>query len=1642
MTLRTESTLIPDSWVTYWLHQAEDADQINTLVTILRFYVWHCKRSILNNSLDSDRMINAYTQLRPISRPLFVNAISECLTPNEMRPLFSSITAAAVLNHSAPFVERTMVLDTIIRVTWLFSRENKLHFDNLSWHLEAIIMLLESSEDNFLIHTMAHNWLLQLIDILSVMHGDLSFFFATIVEDVLPKFFHGRLATLSLQPILTSTLKIAERCRVSDRSVFKLLGMALSIPVQSVLLGFLEIVEILTRRSTKTTDRLREAIPFMCATTGEQFSTLAMKLSTPFSQVFETKDASSYVGINPEDFDEFLRLIGKRISKLDASKTSVLTQNRLLILACVLLYDKNNESVKTMVKELLSKFPYLGISMLPALVLSIQESTNHAKLALSRLNFVCESVVQDPHCAQEIWSLIGLTFAQKDKPLSLRLAAIQTYPILCSNNRRLYRRIIDSLGNFVDESQIEVRLAVAAVIAQLAKEDQIRDVSDVIGWVQSYLTDEVPSVVHLSISSLHHMIVNGELDFDVVIKVVGNKICPLDDLEEVLQLHHIIIESLVVLLGSGEIEAEDHDSDEEARVISRQITVAIQALLKIASSDFLASLHENEATNRIRFNILKSLSNYSLGALGIEEQGVKAATASEQAPDSDVSARYTSITLLLRDGLVNPENNTNGEDPIIELSKKVISYEEEVLGVAIWQKGFKKSYNTRKKKSNKVSKSTLAALPAPEDIFKLYADDPCASTSIASLLCFDGQDVDMIVDYAGDLANETLSPILRLLSIQGLFHAMARTWSRLLSNSSASLADNICSTVSDIKGWEETLDSADFPFLALASLSTYLPENFEAVDGSDSNVKLTPIVSSILADIEQAYNEHQFSDLDNGNLCLALSGARSLRNGGVDSFTAILKRFERSCEDGSATFGIHYGLALMVQSIPTGSELTHSYVTTDKSQCHNWVGKIVGCLVNELHFCFTERIPLMIELVSCLQNASASPKLLQDFDKLSMQTIQNSSTIKATGLLMSLGISIHSLANVCPDLLNCIFKLLCKLPLGSGMEYALSSIISNKTTANVIGEGDVESLSKKVRNSFHEPSALYLWAALIQNEEENTSWLEENIELVGDVCMNHAVSIVPFLGTLPVLTCGQTSPLSQAGLFPKTTAKAISAVRQMLDDFDSDSALVVKGLLSSMQLPEITLTSGLSYEASKPSIATKSICLELPTPMAGTLLYHLLSLMREEMSRLKMNKADANIALLCRIFQCLESLSLPGQFAENILGPLIESENTELRISALKLLFSQFTKRRRAAFEGREFVNLSIKVVTREKMLLSGDGLFFYSGMYDLIRKSSSDLSENILQKSWQNCLSLARQNSDQEAMCKWLEGFRTLLFKIQEGSSVSLSPKTVDGARRFLVKDVFTDVVRASAYIPIDETFNVFTECLIEIPSTIIDECSFFLFQADGVTKEQLWRARCIITLVNNEKLESKETMLKLIKSIVVWISRQHLARDEQLILQKISLLMASATENLEEANKHECILLILEVMLIHGPESFALNLLGLLLNGWGAHSQSQSLASLSVQRIAVFPKLSHHSLSQIQLFTLQEMPMNLKYLLKGTKVQHLIYNRLCQVHGAWAKIRAPENELDLLLKMLNCCKSGESDTYITAEIASRLALSASRAV
>ena len=1625
-TLQSPSHSIPVSWISAWIQLAQEAERANTLYAVISFYAWHCRDAALHHRLDADRIANTFIQLQPVARPHFATMMTQVAGSDLIRPLLSPIMATAVLTLSNPTMERIMILDIILRSCW----SSDLTPDIISWHIESLTMFIGYTDESITIY-----WLTQVMDMMAALDASaVSNLLTQVICDVLPHLFES--SPSSLQAILASALQISQHCPpLDDKTIFQLATMILSTTVFDDRRAFLQMLEPLSRSQSTWSANTRTVLASIFAQDEFLTGIVAELRSNCPEPVVDRASIFQIIEVHPTDFEPFLDLACNSLKRMDASKVPVLTQNAFLLLACGLLLEhESDDSVDGFVKVLLQKFPHLGIPMAPVLLDSMRQCALDGRLFLRRLRFLCESLVSDPHCAQDVWNLVGLTLAQKDQPLSVRIAAIRMYSTLCASNRRLYRRVVDSLGTFVEERQAEIRLAVGTVVCEMAEQDLIRDVADVIGWLQTYLQDEHPSIVHVAIQSLHYLILNGELDFDLVIKVLGKRLCAVGDLREVVRLDPVVLEALVVLLGDGEIIDEDADNRDGG--LSPQVLGAVQTLVELAESNAVID-------ERIRFMIFQSLANYSVSTLGVDEEAIKAVTVNKAEGDEvgipEVSHRYVSLCKLVKDTFNSPPSTgTDAESPVDKLARKLIQYEEEVLGASIWQKGHKNLSDSKKmKKTRQVSKAAIAALPKPDEVFEVYHSDPSASTAIAALLCFDGKNLERLADVAGDLSNETLSPMLKILNIQAWLQGMSRLWAELSATSSGSLLQDLGKAILEIQGWSDISGDIDYSQLALVSLSLYIPDSMRVSDGpSESDLNLAPIVGSITAEAEKAFSEHQFVDLDIGHLCLALAGVRSLHAGSNDVFAQGLRTLTTACSEGMGSIGLFFGLSLMAQSIPTGTANPMSRISADRSQRHSWIGQLVGCLINELQLCFVEGAPAILTLVASITSASPSPGMLKQVKQLGDVCIQNASSTKAKSLFMSLSACIHTLLGIHRDLLHALFHLLLKLPFGSGVEYVFASICSIDTTANIFTSNDLELLKRKLSETSDPLAGLYLSASLT-TETNCKSWVENNTECFKS--LDQMLALAPVVGSLPILGIGEVSSLASAKVYPRASANLISVVLAALTTSDSEGSIVLRGLLSSMSLHEV-MHSDAVVLAVPSKITTKAMDLsldasKLPTPNNGTLLFHLISFIRLELALLREgDKPD--ISLFCRQINLLSPLSLPGQFATDLLGPLMTAEtySSDLSIALLRLLLSQYTGRRRAAMDGRDFVSLAVHVISiKETTLFDNGGEVFFDGMSDLIRKSSSDLADSIVSQSWELCLFKLTEHGDTVFACKWLEAMAGILIDIKTKSSLSLSPRTSSMMRLFVVQDIFQSLTKVSSTDKVNIVVDQLIRCLSEISFDFLDELSFFSLDGKRDTLELLWKTRCIAALVGCGCVEDTERVARITTSLFAWFSRQSLIGCAQEAMRNVGLLVASSIGAFNNTTKNQVALLLLEAMLVHGHDVVALELLALVLNNGG--SPRVSIAVLCVRDIHSLPALSGLTIEHLWASVLQELPRNLGTFARRTKTERMFSNRIVQVLKSWEDKGAPEEKLSLLQSLLYSCKSNDSSEKDTIAImASRL--------
>jgi hypothetical protein len=250
-------------------------------------------------------------------------------------------------------------------------------------------------------------------------------------------------------------------------------------------------------------------------------------LDVLYRQEDETKDNENQNTMEPSHvYDLFCDGMTNVISKLESliyqlehfeQKFTIENQCESLLLGLSLLYTSRVEStMKTVLSylhHLIDHYLHLGRRCLPVLIATLQnyihwdhdhhqEESSSYEVIASLFELMCSCLAKDPSCAHEIWSILS-SMTTELIPVNVQAMTVRLYPLLCKSNRRLYSRIHTSLSNYVSHSNASLRIAAAASLCDLAKEDLIRDVSEVIGWVQAFLTDENQLVIYFAVTTLY-----------------------------------------------------------------------------------------------------------------------------------------------------------------------------------------------------------------------------------------------------------------------------------------------------------------------------------------------------------------------------------------------------------------------------------------------------------------------------------------------------------------------------------------------------------------------------------------------------------------------------------------------------------------------------------------------------------------------------------------------------------------------------------------------------------------------------------------------------------------------------------------------------------------------------------------------------------------------------------------------------------------------------------------------------------------------------------------------------------------------------------------------------------------------------------
>jgi hypothetical protein len=1704
-----------------------------------------------------------------------------------VRALLSPLMAASVLTISTPLQEGMFFLEGLWRESWAEverCRDVYVLFDCfsdlLNWMTTCLNLFLwgipcRPNFEQLTAKELGHRWLVQLLElgaflaqsladtedpahaqsltqwVTLILGGTLPNLMATIpsyrisMEPALQQV-EGILAKLlekgtQLQLDTVAAFRLAALC-MSDpikedvRSILRILG-GVTLPTSSgrsvhaspCIQGIFRAVASIFLRDQVCNSDGRELLHSLSVISSQKSLGSASTAATAITKKASTVcNVIQFLDESVVNVDDFVAFLSREDSFEHVQHLTALQQTGALLLGIGLLEEpKNRPAAYRYLKNLLSKFSHLSISLLPVLV----DSINHAcvrgdgETLLRQLEFLCDAVAYDKQCAKEIYNLLGVEMMKPGTPSVIRAAVIRLFPKLCATNKRLYKRVIDALGNsLATDKSIEVRLAVAATVTQLAREDRIRDVTDVIGWIQGFIVDvgwvkskhtnddeTAPGnavLVHYAILSLHHLVVAQELDFSLVLVVINKRLCNVHDMREVLKLPPIVLEVLAILLGDGECDDDASDQEEERApavvAIPAQVTKSVETLINLGLSPQLNPENAGEDSSRrdslrrVRRNIIESLSRYSVDALGIDEDGVRAATGNGTPNPDSRALRYQSLRKLIDDGLgaavatescaeefttsladAPSSKGTESKKPdcFVALLSKLLKFEEDVLGSTFWQKR-----GTLTKKLIQIRTPALSAqsaqreaLPTTSRVQKTYNDNRSTASSLAVLLCFEGKPWSLLTDLAGDIGNESADPMMLIFTVQGWLNAAKRMLSELVVTNARPEAFE--QMLLGIRDWRFTAESHDNMLLALASLALYIPETI----GQFSDHSET--AEAICDEVWEAYTEHQFESSDIGKLCLGLIGVCAVRTRSMKRLEEIVETLEKSVSGygGQTSFGAYYALSVIAQALPILSVQEKSKGGGNQEDSKGFIGRIVGFLVNEMVTCIMGNHPALVSLVACIKNGVISPEIVDSLTALRKKALHlvESKRPAAKSLFIGFALCLPALTAINDELLLGVYCLLESLQWGTGKGIALPSVLQSCRQCGLFDSREIEKIYAKYALLFEESMDQGL-EGLDDIFYAVTATMKKTIPfsirrfLVGNRSLfdedGRALSLlaaVVSLTSLPCLGCGAELFTDSAQLSPAALMEDVEGVVELISkgaasrDWNkySQVAVLLMGFMSSMNVTADSDTSKRARSNEKPtysapgSSSNDQALSPLPTALSGTILEVVTS---ELAQRFYSTTGDEDVS---RLLGCLEALSLPGHFTgflEQMFRANSNDGNDEVKSACARLLVSQIRGRPRAVFDGREYVELALRisktpVVTLRSMLGQGKApILFIESMADIVPKFPSESLEEAVENIWRLCINQVTH------FPAWTTSFlsvmKTLLKKGNDKQSLSMSPNNLNFLRHYVVRRIFAGIRDAppSATSSITSSdhersiIDMYVLCLMEIPITNLVEADFFsVKELDGFVGEAL-RNRYVMAMVRLGYFTTPSRASSEISSSIAWFCRQLVSDEDEVFsstLLQVSCAIAEATYVENADRKREVLVSLLDNLLLTGSmaSTVGLQMLGALVGRWcrGVGSDGDlSLACLCVPGMDRWQALSPPTLQQMFRLLVHDLPFNLATYCRQEKLSGAVFNRLWRIYNKWLELGADQNTINCVRKALICCRSLDSGEDNVVSLATSLLL------
>ena len=1363
--------------------------------------------------------------------------------------------------------------------------------------------------------------------------------------------------------------------------------------------------------------------------------------------------------------------------------------------------EKKRQNIYIFLDKLLLPYPHLGISLLPVLLDSINESMvlGDADRMMEQIDFLAEVLVRDPQCAREIWNLLGKEFMRETVPVAIRSYAVRLFPKICQANKKLYKRVIEVMGNALVTSKeigenidndFELRLAIAASTADLAGGSFIRDPTDVISWLQDFITDTgwvrpisilhrletertKETIAHYSILALNSLVVAGDLDFKLVLVVLGKKLCDIHNVDEVSMLPPLVLESIGLLLGAGECEEEDSSDEDDnglkAVGVSPQTSKSVETLINLWNHNCLRSELFADSTSkaiifRCRSNILTSLANYSFEALGVHEEGVQSAciAASSETNDKhraliESGVRYNALKCIISDAIeiLSMMNECDAEAQnkfqedlnqgiyldfsrsLIAFISKILELEEETLGSSLWQK--RQSTSLRKNAKQPRNKGTQRPnlsrlLPSLKSIGDAYKENRNQATSLGILLSFDGEPTHSLNDLIMDATRDLSDDMMQILYLQSFLNASRSVLRAIVST--GSISDALEQLLSRIQ--ECQLDNPDSTFIFLAAIGALIP----TILGPHGDY--TSYIKDISNDIWEAYQSRSFEDSNVAKLSLGLLGLSNLSAGNTVQTIEIVDCLEKTTigYGGLTSSYAYYALAIIAQKCAsTGDSKTNEALSDmDMIQLNR---RIVLFLLSELSKCIKGGQEAITILVDSIKNRTVTTEdlgVLSTLQKSSLK-VKKSKVSTSRSIFVALGICLPGMVVSNEELLSPTILFLESLQWGSGVGFCLHPILREWRQSSDIGTKEIETKYNEYSKSFeqvveqqtdglHEISYALMAVSLKSNSHSiETLRTTRNEEAGNSVSLVLAVSSI---ASIPCLGNGRRCLVTDSpSLLEKATHTDVANIVEFVSTVSIDMAIIMRGFLASL-----TNFSGLDHD--EDSIITVDPLIDelngtnLPEAHMGTASEIIMGALHKDVN-------ERNELGLVALLHCLEETALPNQFSILVEG-LAKGEEI-VKSACMKLLVSQIKGRPRAVFDGRDFVRLACKIckmpaVSVGKMLgeLEAAGTFV-DAFGEMITKFISQDVELVIENIFQFCIFQFDRNSS--LIIKLFQSIRRILQQAKIDKSPRFSPKCLKSIYLFLQQKALSGILKVTSVkadgVPPNQIANVvnaYGDCIALIPETLlVDSNIIYTTGSIGFSGECL-RIRLLMSLIQRDSHSLLPHSYRHVTSSIAWMSQQLISCNEGIFLPTLlqaSCAVAGAISTQTNERKKDNIVSFLDnLLMVDSSASFVcLEILSaFLFQVCHGHGSDGDLSLLQVLGPSVekWIDLPPEMLKRTYELAVHDLPFNLARFTRREGLSDVVCNRLSRIYTKWLGQGSNETTLAPLRLSLICCRDAET--------------------